>query len=801
MFEDIYRFNEDGDPNVFSTFIEVPTDNESEKEDLKIDTAPIVALKNTVLFPTVVLPISIKRDRSRKAIEEAHKQGAYIGVVSQKNNQVDDPKMRDLYTIGTLAKVVKVINMPDGSITAVIQGKRRFELQNIIQEDPFLLGHIRQHKRTRYDKNELELRATVSSIKDAAKKIIDLSPQIPSEAILMINQIDNESFLIDFIAANINSNVETKQSILEETELLSRAKKLLEAMSAEIQLLEVKYQIENKVKNDIEKNQRDYLLNQQLKMIQEELGENNQSNSVEEFKTRAADKNWPEKVQKIFDKEIEKLQRLNPQQPDYGHTINYVELLLDLPWESYSEDQLDLDKVKQKLDEDHFGLDKVKKRILEYLSVLKLKGDMKSPILCLVGPPGVGKTSLGKSISEALGRKFVRMSFGGLHDEAEIRGHRRTYIGSMPGRIIQGIKKSEFSNPVFILDEVDKIGKDFRGDPSSALLEVLDPEQNSTFQDNYLETEYDLSKVMFIATANSLSSIQPALLDRMEIIDISGYSVEEKVEIAKKYLVPKQLENHGLQPDSVSVSDDTWESIIQGYTRESGVRSLDRVISQMMRYVASQIAMKGAKHVEVTVENLEDVLGTKRFSRELYKQVDMPGVAVGLAWTQVGGDILFIEASTSKGKGKLTLTGNLGDVMKESATTALSFLKANAEDYGLDAKIFDETDIHIHVPEGAIPKDGPSAGITMMTALYSALSGKPVKPHLAMTGEITLRGSVLPVGGIKEKVLAAKRAGIQDIIMCEENRRHVNEIEEKYIKDVQFHFVNKMSEVLQLATA
>ncbi|HRG42454.1 MAG TPA: endopeptidase La, partial [Saprospiraceae bacterium] len=645
----------------------------------------------------------------------------------------------------------------------------------------------------------VEFNAIISSIRDYAKKIVELSPNIPSEANLMLKNIKNNGFLINFIASNMNLGVAKKQEILETDDYMAKAHLVMNVMNGELQLLEIKDQIESKVRGDLEKQQKEYFLNQQLKTIQEELGGNPQEEELNKLQQLADKKKWPKVAKEAFDREIIKARRINPQIAEYSVTLNYLELMLDLPWDDVTKDVFNLKKVKTVLDKDHFGLEDVKKRIIEHLAVLRLKGDMKAPIVCLVGPPGVGKTSLGKSIATALGRQFIRMSLGGLHDESEIRGHRKTYIGAMPGRILQSIKKAKSSNPVFILDEIDKLGKDFRGDPSSALLEVLDPEQNSTFHDNYLDLDYDLSRVLFIATANSLSSIQPALLDRMEIIDVSGYSLEEKIEISKRHLVPKQIKEHGLKANDVSLSPALIQFIIQKYTRESGVRTLDRTLAGVMRSVAKKVAMDETYNPKLTEQDVIEALGPIMYDNDLYMKVDLPGVAVGLAWTKVGGDILFIEASTSKGKGKLVLTGNLGDVMKESATTALSYIKAHAETFGIDPEIFEQTDLHIHVPEGAIPKDGPSAGITMLTAIISALKNKEVKPYLAMTGEITLRGKVLPVGGIKEKVLAAKRAGIKEIMLCEDNKRHVEQIPKEYIKDMKFTYVTKMDQVVQNA--
>jgi ATP-dependent Lon protease len=797
MFEDIIDmqgFDEEADFLPLITMEEEDMDN----EEAIPDELPILALKNTVLFPGIVIPITVGRDRSIEAINKAYAEGRVIAVLSQRDADIESPKVEDLYNVGTIARIVKLLRMPDGTITAILQGRKRFALREMISEEPFMIGRISILEYSQ-PTNKLEFEALISAIMDQAKQIIELSPNIPTEAMVMLKNINNPSFLLNFIASNSTAKTAIKQQILETDSLHQKANTVLLQLKTELQLLELKDKIESKVRGDIEKQQRDYFLNQQLKTIQDELGQNPHEEDIKKLEERAKKIKWPEYVAKTFEKEIARLRRMNPQVAEYSIQLSYLELLLDLPWEKYTEDNFNLKAVKKVLDQDHFGLEKVKERIIEHLAVLKLKGDMKAPILCLVGPPGVGKTSLGRSISRALNRKFIRMSLGGLHDESEIRGHRKTYIGAMPGRIIQSMKKAESANPVFILDEIDKVGKDFRGDPSSALLEVLDPEQNTTFHDNYLELEYDLSKVLFVATANTLNTIQPALLDRMEIIEISGYSQEEKVEIAKRHLIPKQRKEHGLLAKHVKLKDNVIAKIIQLYTRESGVRGLDRQLAGVMRHVAKKVATEEKYNINIKITDLPDILGPTRFSKDLYQEVHVPGVAVGLAWTSVGGDILFIEASLNKGKGKLTLTGNLGDVMKESVTTALSFIKANSEQLGVDDKLFEENDIHLHVPEGAIPKDGPSAGITMLTALTSIFTGKRVKPFIAMTGEITLRGKVLPVGGIKEKMLAAKRAGMKEIILCKENEKHVKEINPQYIQDMTFHFVSKMTEVLDLA--
>ncbi len=799
MFKDFFfpqGIDEEGD---FMPFLSMNEDDDemNVKEDFP-STLPVLALKNTVLFPGIVIPITVGRDKSIKAVHHAYESGRQIAVLSQKTAKTEDPRIEDLYHIGTIARILKILKMPDGTTTAILQGRKRFSLEELVQEEPFLSGKIKPILNVKAA-NQMEFNATIASIKDLAQQIIKLAPNIPTEANVMLKNIENGAFLLNFITSNLGIDVPAKQTILEINELSVKAEAVLVKMDAELQLLQLKDKIESKVRTDLEKQQRDYFLNQQLKTIQEELGSNPQDQEYGKLKDRAAKMKWPEEVKAIFDKDLKKLKRLNPQVAEYSVMLNYMELMLDLPWNIYTEDNFDLKKVKKVLDQDHFGLEKVKDRILEHLAVLKLKGDMKAPIICLVGPPGVGKTSLGKSVANALNRKFIRMSLGGLHDESEIRGHRKTYIGAMPGRIIQSLKKVKSSNPVFILDEIDKVGSNFRGDPSSALLEVLDPEQNTTFHDNYLDVEYDLSKILFIATANSLSTIQPALRDRMEIIQIGGYSIEEKMEIAKKHLIPEQRVEHGLKAKDIKLSTGVIKQIIQDYTRESGVRSLNRQIAGVMRATARKVAMEETYAVSVTSDDVKKILGPTKFSRDRYQRTKVPGVVVGLAWTSVGGDILFIEASLSKGKGNLQLTGNLGTVMKESAQTALSFLKAHTEQIGIDSNAFTENDIHIHVPEGATPKDGPSAGITMLTALTSAFTGKPVKPNLAMTGEITLRGKVLPVGGIKEKMLAAKRAGIKDIILCKENEKHVEEITASYIKGVKFHYVERMEEVLAIA--
>ena len=789
--------------NQFSEEIEaIPifsvNDDELQFDDQYKEVLPVLALKNTVLFPGVVIPITVGRDKSIHALQKAEKQDKFIAVLTQKDINNENPGAHDLHNIGTVARIMKILRMPDGNTTAILQGRKRFRSGAFTETEKLLEVEIRLIEDKVPAKN-IKFNASMAAIRDYSKKIIELSPQIPSEANFMLQNIKNNGFLLNFISSNMNISVEKKQELLEINDFQQKAELLMTLMNQELQLLQLKDQIESRVRGDLEKQQKEYFLNQQLKTIQEELGGNPQEEELNILELKAKQKSWSPDTKEAFNKELQKARRINPQIAEYSVTLNYLEFMLELPWQSYSKDNFNLERVKKVLDKDHFGLEDVKTRILEHLAVLKLKGDMKAPILCLVGPPGVGKTSLGKSIATALNRQFIRMSLGGLHDESEIRGHRKTYIGAMPGRILQSIKKAKTSNPVFILDEIDKIGKDFRGDPSSALLEVLDPEQNTTFHDNYLDLDYDLSKVLFIATANSLSSIQPALLDRMEIIEISGYSTEEKLEIAAKHLVPKQIQEHGLKKNDVVINKPLLETIIQNYTRESGVRSLDRTIGGVMRNVAKRVAMEESFPNKLTLSMVEEALGPPRFDASEYTKVDVPGVAVGLAWTKVGGDILFIEATISKGKGRLVLTGNLGDVMKESASTALTYIKSHAEALGLDPNTFEEHDLHIHVPEGAIPKDGPSAGITMLTAICSAFRKKSVKSYLAMTGEITLRGKVLPVGGIKEKILAAKRAGMKEVVLCMDNKKNVDQIPKDYIKGLQISYVKTMEEVIEKA--
>jgi ATP-dependent Lon protease len=759
---------------------------------------PLLPLRNTVLFPGVVLPITVGRDKSIKAVNDAYKGDKLVGVVAQKDSDIEDPTVTDLEDIGTIARIVKLIKMPDGGTTVIIQGKRRFKVGTILSEDPYFKALIELLEEEEAPKDQ-NFEAYVSNIKDLATQIIQLSPNMPSEAGIILKNIENPSFLIHFISSNLSTELVEKQKLLELNHIQARADLLMQLLQRELQFAELKNKVTTKTKTELDKQQRDYFLQQQLKSIKDELGGDNNEREVKEMQKKAESKKWPQAAKDLFQKGIEKLERMHPSTPDYSIVYNHLDLMLDLPWEDYTEDSYDLKKAKKILDVDHYGMAKVKERILEYLAVLKLKGDMKSPILCFVGPPGIGKTSLGRSIASAMNRKYVRLSLGGLHDESEIRGHRKTYIGAMPGRIVQSIRKVKSSNPVMILDEIDKVGKDFRGDPSSALLEVLDPEQNNTFYDNYLELEYDLSKVLFIATANDINNIQPALRDRLEVINLNGYAVEEKIEIARRHLLPKQKDVHGLKSTNFKISDKVIEKIIQDYTRESGVRELDRYIASVMRYEAKEYAMKGRIKSGITPNDVEKILGRARFSNEFYKVANMPGVAVGLAWTYVGGDILFVETSLSEGKGELKLTGNLGNVMKESATTALTYLQSNAKKIEIDNDIFNKKTVHVHVPEGAVPKDGPSAGVTMITSIASALTGKKVKSYLGMTGEITLRGQVLPVGGIKEKILAAKRAGLKEIILCWHNEKDIQDIDPAFIKGLKFHYVKTMQQVLDIA--
>lgn len=791
-----------------------PNDQEESEEliqlinpDKEVDIRPedlpeelsILPIKNTVLFPGVIIPITVTRQKSIRLIKNAYQGNRIIGVVAQKNKQKEDPAIEDLCRFGTVARIIKMLVLPDGNTTIIIQGKNRFAIKEFVGEEPFLTARIELQVEPVLDLEAKEVKALVQSLKDAAFKILKLNPDIPQEAQVALDNINSTAFLVHFLSSNLNVDVADKQKILEVSNIIDRGTLLLQYMLKEIQMLEIKHEIQKKVHTDIDQQQRDYFLRQQIKVLQDELGYDGPDKEIEKLRKRGADKKWPKHAADHFNKELDKLQRTNPQAPDFPIMMNNVEFMLDLPWDEFTVDDFDLKKAKKILDKDHFGLEKVKTRILEYLAVLKLKQDMKGPILCLYGPPGVGKTSLGKSIAKSLGRNYVRMSLGGVHDEAEVRGHRKTYIGAMPGKILHNIKKAKSSNPVFVLDEIDKVRSDFRGDPSSALLEVLDPEQNNAFADNYLEVEYDLSKVLFIATANALDTIHPALRDRMEIIELTGYTVEEKLQIAIKHLVPKQIKEHGLIAGDVKFSKEAILKVIEAYTRESGVRNLERKIGSVVRNIAKTKAMDEKLPHEITPELIVKILGGEIFDEELYQGNDIAGVVTGLAWTQVGGDILFVESSVSRGKGALTISGQLGEVMKESATAALSYLKANAEPLKIDHRIFQHYDLHIHVPAGAVPKDGPSAGITMLTSLASIFTQRKIKANLAMTGEITLRGKVLPVGGIKEKILAAKRSGIKEIILSSKNKRDIGEIEKTYVKGLLFHYVDSVDEVLKLA--
>ncbi|HZW63994.1 MAG TPA: endopeptidase La [Flavobacteriaceae bacterium] len=776
-----------------------PEDEEEIAKEQLPESLPILSLRNTVLFPGVVIPITAGRDKSIKLINDANKKSKVIGVVSQKDESVEDPAATDIHTIGTVARILKVLKMPDGNTTVIIQGKKRFEIKEVLTEEPYLKATLKELPEKQPLKKNQEFEAIIDSIKDLALRIIKGSPNIPSEASFAIKNIESNSFLVNFVSSNMNLSVAEKQSLLEITDLKERALATLKYMNVELQKLELRNDIQLKVQHDLSQQQREYFLHQQMKTIQEELGGVSHEEEIEEMYARAQKKKWSKEIASHFEKEIAKMQRMNPQVAEYSIQRNYLDLLLDLPWNEYSKDKFDLKRAKRILDRDHYGLDDVKKRIIEYLAVLKLRNDMKSPILCLYGPPGVGKTSLGKSIAEALGREYVRMSLGGLRDEAEIRGHRKTYIGAMPGRIIQSLKKAGTSNPVFVLDEIDKLTNSHQGDPSSAMLEVLDPEQNYDFHDNFLEVGFDLSKVMFVATSNSLSTIQPALRDRMEIINVTGYTIEEKVEIAKRHLLPKQLKEHGLTTKHLKIGKLQLEKIVEGYTRESGVRGLEKQIAKMVRHAAKNIAMEEPYNIKVTNEDVLEVLGSPKLERDKYENNNVAGVVTGLAWTKVGGDILFIESILSKGKGNLSITGNLGKVMKESATIAMEYIKANAVEFGISPDVFEKYNVHIHVPEGATPKDGPSAGVTMLTSLVSLFTQRKVKKSLAMTGEITLRGKVLPVGGIKEKILAAKRASIKEILLSEENKKDIEEIKSEYLKGLTFHYVTDMSDVLKIA--
>lgn len=762
------------------------------------DVLPILPLKNAILFPGVVLPITVGREQSIRLIREYNKKSKIIGTATQKNPQVEKPVMADLFSVGTVAQILKILEMPDGNTMVILQGVSRFSLVEQVQHEPFMMCSIARRNDI-IPPRDKEFDAMISSVKEMSMKIIKMSSQIPKESLFAIKNVSNAVFIVNFMSSNVDAAIEKKIALLDADNLGSRAVLLMQLLSQQVQILEIKNEILNKTRQDIDQQQRDYFLHQQMKQIQTELGEESIDEEIEKFRERAKSKKWSKEVAERFEKELVKLNRIGVHSPDYPVQYSYVQTMIDLPWNEYSEDNFDLKHAEKVLNQDHYGLENIKKRIIQHLAVLKLKNDMKSPILCLYGPPGVGKTSLGKSIARALNRKYCRMSLGGLHDESEIRGHRKTYIGAMPGRIIQNLKKVQTSNPVFVLDEIDKVGRDVHGDPESALLEVLDPEQNSTFYDNYLEMDYDLSKVMFIATANNIDTISPALRDRMEMINISGYIAEEKMEIAKRHLIPNQLKNNGMDEDSLKFPSKTIDHIIINYTRESGVRGLDKKIAEVVRGYAQKVVNNEEFSSTVSVDDVKKILGKPTYYPEIYEGNDYVGVVTGLAWTVVGGEILYIETSYSKGKGVLTLTGNLGNVMKESATIALEYVKSHAEDFGLASFDFDTTNVHLHVPEGAIPKDGPSAGITMVTSIVSALTHRKVRKQIAMTGEITLRGKVLPVGGIKEKILAAKRAGIKDIILSSQNERDIDEIGEKYLKGVSFHYVNEIHEVIDFA--
>ena len=774
-------------------------DEELIKNESLPDSIPILSLRNTVLFPGVVIPITAGRDKSIKLINDANKGSKVIGVVAQKDESVEDPNFEDVHKVGTVARILKVLKMPDGNTTVIIQGKKRFEIATPVSETPYMTAKIKAVAEVAPQGHNDAFKAVIESIKDMSLEIIKQSPNIPSEASFAIKNIESNSFLINFVSSNMGVSVLEKQKLLEINDLHQRALQTLKHMNVEFQRLELKNDIQSKVQHDMSQQQREYFLQQQMKTIQEELGGVSYEEEIEAMKSKAETKLWDDKTKAHFEKEIGKLQRMNPQVAEYSIQRNYLDLYLDLPWNHFSVDNLDLKHAQKILDRDHFGLEEVKKRIIEYLAVLKLRNDMKSPILCLQGPPGVGKTSLGKSIAEALGREYVRISLGGLRDEAEIRGHRKTYIGAMPGRILQSLKKAGTSNPVFVLDEIDKLSNSHQGDPSSAMLEVLDPEQNAEFYDNFLEMGYDLSKVMFVATSNSLNNIQPALLDRMEIIHVNGYTIEEKVQIGKKFLLPKQLKEHGLGAKDLNIAQPQLEKIVEGYTRESGVRGLEKQIAKVVRYAAKNIAMESSYNVKILSTDLKEVLGAPKLARDRYENNNVAGVVTGLAWTRVGGDILFIESILSKGKGTLNITGNLGKVMKESATIAMEYIKSNADDFGIKSQVFQNYNVHIHVPEGATPKDGPSAGITMLTSLVSLFTQRKVKKSIAMTGEITLRGKVLPVGGIKEKILAAKRAKIKEIVLSEANKPDIDEINSDYLKGLKFHYVSEMREVIEVA--
>lgn len=788
---------EEGDNDIIP-IISDGDDEDIEKTEVP-EVIPIIPLRNMVLFPGVIIPISVGRDKSLAAIREVYKGDRLIGAVSQKDATVEEPRFEDMNAVGTVGHILKLLEMPDGTTTAIIQGRKRMAVMEWVSDQPYFMAKVQALQEVKPEEGLKEFEAIVGSLKDLSLRIIKLSPNLNQEAAFALKNIENSNFLINYICTNSDLKPEEKQKLLETTRIRDRGIQLMEYLVREVQVLELKMDIQTKVKSDLDQQQREFLLHQQMKTIQDELGGSPVEKEIEEFRKRAKKKKWSKAVEETFYKELDKLQRLNPAAAEYSVQINYIQTLLDLPWNDFSEDNLDLEHARKVLEEDHYGLEKVKERIMEHLAVLKLKGDLKSPILCLHGPPGVGKTSLGKSVARALGRKYVRMSLGGLHDEAEIRGHRKTYIGALPGRIIQSIRKAGTSNPVFILDEVDKVGQDFRGDPASALLEVLDPEQNLAFYDNFLEMEYDLSKVMFIATANVLTTIQPALRDRMELIEISGYIVEEKKQIARRHLIPKQLENHGVKKGQLKFPDKILEQLVQNYTRESGVRELDKSLAKIVRQTALQIAGEKDYDPKLDAIRLREIMGVPKYQRDAYSGNDQAGVVTGLAWTSAGGEILFVETSLSKGTGKLTLTGNLGDVMKESAVIALEYLKAHAGILGLPADFAEKWNVHIHIPEGAIPKDGPSAGVTMATSIASAFTQRKVKKYLAMTGEITLRGKVLPVGGIKEKILAAKRANLKEILLSAENRKDIEEIKEIYLRGLKFHYVDTLMDVLEYA--
>jgi len=784
--------------NVEMIEIASPEEVMENEDNLPTDLA-LLSLRNTVLFPGIVIPVTVTRQKFIKMVKKAYRSDRTVGVIAQLRNTQNEPTPDDLFKVGTIAHILKMIVLPDGNVTVIIQGRRRFEVEEYTQTDPHLMAKVKYIPESFPNVRKKETKALIQSLKEASYKILNLNPDIPRDAQMAISNIDSPSFLTHFLSSNLNIEISEKQLLLETFDGGEQAHKLLEHMMKEIQLLEIKRDIQSKASIDIDQQQKEYYLRQQIKVLQEELGMESPDQEVEKLRAKGSKKKWTKDANDHFNKELNKILRMNSMSPEYGVSLNYAETMVDLPWNVYTKDNFDLKRAKKILDSDHSGLEKVKERIIEYLAVLKLRNDMKAPILCLYGPPGVGKTSLGKSIAKALGRNYVRMALGGLHDEAEIRGHRKTYIGAMPGKLITNLQKAKSSNPVFVLDEIDKVNRDQRGDPSSALLEVLDPEQNNAFKDNYLEVDYDLSKVLFIATANSLDNVQGPLRDRMEIIEISGYTVEEKIEIARKHLVPKQLEQHGIKPKDLKIDDKAIQKVIEGYTRESGVRRLEQQIGALIRKIAKSIAMNEEYPKTVKAEHVEKMLGGVIFDRDLYEGNDVPGVVTGLAWTSVGGDILFIESSLSRGKGQITLSGQLGDVMKESAITALSYLKSHADKIGIDYRIFQNYDLHVHVPQGAVPKDGPSAGITMLTSMASMFTQRKIKPNTAMTGEITLRGKVLPVGGIKEKILAAKRAGIKDIIMCYKNRKDVEEVGEAYTVGLTFHYVDYVEEVLEIA--